>query len=237
MLPLKISHISKCFSKQVLDSVSFEVKKNEIFGFIGLNGQGKTTLIKIILDLLDCDGGEVQIFGVSNILPESRKKLCYLPEKFQPSIHQSGEEFLKFVLGFYGKKFMPKKAEAICKNLDLSFEVLSQKISKYSKGMTQKLGLLAVFLSEADLVILDETMSGLDPKARIALKRELLSYKNLGKTIFFTSHILSDMDEICDSIAVLNESKICYLGTPKSFKEKHSMPDLDRAFLKEIAAI
>ncbi len=237
MSPLKISNISKSFSKQILDSVSFDVKQNEIFGFIGLNGQGKTTLIKIILDLLDADFGEIKIFGVTKILPESRKKLCYLPEKFQPSVNQSGEEFLKFVLGFYGKKFERKKAEVICKNLDLSAEVLSQKIAKYSKGMVQKLGLLAVFLSEADLVILDEPMSGLDPKARIALKRELLSYKNSGKTVFFTSHILSDMDEICDSIAVLHEAKISYLGTPKAFKDKHQVPDLDRAFLKEIAAI
>jgi ABC-2 type transport system ATP-binding protein len=187
--------------------------------------------------LLDADEGKIEIFGVTNILPESRKKLCYLPEKFHPSLNQTGEEFLKFVLGFYDKKFTPKKAEAICKNLDLSFEILSQKIAKYSKGMTQKLGLLAVFLSEADLLILDEPMSGLDPKARIALKRELLAYKNSGKTVFFTSHILSDMDEICDKIAVLHEAEISYSGSPKAFKDKHSAIDLDKAFLKEISAI
>lgn len=103
--------------------------------------------------------------------------------------------------------------------------------------MTQKLGLLAVFLSEADLVILDEPMSGLDPKARIALKRELISYKNSGKTVFFSSHILSDMDEICDSIAVLNEAKIAYHGTPQGFKSKHQSDSLDKAFLKEIGIV
>lgn len=237
MLPLKISSISKSFAKPVLDAVSFEIKPNEIFGFIGLNGQGKTTLIKIILDLLDQDDGEVEIFGVSRALPQARKKVCYLPEKFQPSIHQKGEEFVKFVLSFYGKKFDAKKAQQICQNLDLSFEVLQEKISKYSKGMTQKLGLLAVFLSEAELVILDEPMSGLDPKARIALKRELMSYKNSGKTVFFSSHILSDMDEICDSIAVLNDTKIVYCGTPQGFKDKHQQDNLDKAFLSEIKVI
>lgn len=237
MLPLKISEISKSFASPVLDAVSFDVKQNEIFGFIGLNGQGKTTLIKIILDLLDCDFGEVEIFGVSQILPQARKKICYLPEKFQPSIHQSGEEFLRFVLGFYDKKFDRKKAEKICENLDLSAAVLSQKISKYSKGMVQKLGLVATFLSEAELVILDEPMSGLDPKARIALKRELLAYKNSGKTIFFSSHILSDMDEICDAIAVLHNTKIVYCGSPQAFKIKHQHDSLDKAFLKEIGVI
>lgn len=235
MIPLKISEISKSFNdKTVLDKVNFSVKKNDIFGFIGLNGVGKTTLIKIILDLLDQDHGEVEIFGVSRVLPESRKKICYLPEKFQPSQHLKGQEFVKFVLDFYGKKYDPEKAKKICENLDLKFEVLKQKVTKYSKGMTQKLGLLAVFLSEADLVILDEPMSGLDPKARIALKKELIAYKNSGKTIFFSSHILSDMDEICDSIAVLNEAKIVYEGMPKGFKDKHKEDSLDKAFLKEI---
>lgn len=237
VLPIHIEKISKTFNKQVLEEVSFDVQKNEIFGFIGLNGVGKTTLIKIILDLLEQDNGEVEIFGVSRILPASRKKICYLPEKFHPSNHLKGEEFLRFVLDFYGKKLDMSKAREICANLDLDHTVLRQKVTKYSKGMTQKLGLLGVFLSEADLVILDEPMSGLDPKARIALKRELLAYKKLGKTVFFSSHILSDMDEICDSIAVLHDKKIRYHGTPQGFKIKHGEDDLDGAFLKEIGAV
>ncbi len=238
MLPLKITEISKSFgSKLVLDKVGFEVKENEIFGFIGLNGVGKTTLIKIILDLLNQDDGEIEIFGLSSILPQSRQKICYLPEKFQPSQHLKGEEFLKFVLDFYGKKYDANKARVICENLDLDFAVLRQKVTRYSKGMMQKLGLIAVFLSEADLIILDEPMSGLDPKARIALKKELISYKKSGKTIFFSSHILSDMDEICDSISVLNNAEIVYFGTPEGFKIRHEENNLDRAFLKEIGVI
>jgi len=234
MIPLKISEISKNFSKSVLDNISLEISPNEIFGFIGLNGQGKTTLIKIILDLLDQDNGEVEIFGISRVLPEARKKVCYLPEKFQPSIHQTGQDFLNFVLGFYGIKFNEILAYEISQNLELNYEVLSQKISKYSKGMTQKLGLMAVFLSNADLIILDEPMSGLDPKARIALKNELISYKNKGKTIFFSSHILSDMDEICDKIAVLHNSQIRFYGTPQQLKSQNSSSNLDQAFLIEI---
>jgi len=238
ILPLKISQISKSFSdRAVLDAVDFSVKNNEIFGFIGLNGVGKTTLIKIILDLLDQDDGEVEIFGVTKILPEARKKICYLPEKFQPSPHLKGVEFLKFTLDFYGKKLDLTRAREICQNLDLRFEILQEKVTKYSKGMVQKLGLLAIFLSEADLVILDEPMSGLDPKARISLKRELLDYKKCGKSVFFSSHILSDMDEICDSIAVLNNGKIAFVGKPQEFKDLHGETSLDRAFLREIKEI
>ncbi len=236
---LKISHISKVFfakneQKLVLDDVSFGVKENEIFGFIGLNGVGKTTLIKIILDLLDEEAGEIKIFGHNKVLPLARKKLCYLPEKFQPSPYLKGFEFLQFVLDFYDKKLDLEKAMELSENLDLNFKVLSQKVTKYSKGMTQKLGLIATFLTDASLIILDEPMSGLDPKARINLKKELIKYKKSGKTIFFSSHILSDMDEICDSIAVLHDAKISFCGSPKDFKAMHEQDSLDKAFLKEI---
>lgn len=233
--PLRISQISKSFANQrILDRVDLSVRQNHIFGFIGLNGIGKTTLIKIILDLLDQDQGQIEIFGMTKILPEARKRLCYLPEKFQPSQHLTGKEFLNFSLNFYSRKLDPAQAREICARLDLRFEMLQEKVTKYSKGMVQKLGLLAVFLSDADLVILDEPMSGLDPKARIALKRELLEYKKKGKTIFFSSHILVDMDEICDEIAVLNASKIVFQGSPARFKEKHGQHNLDKAFLCEI---
>ncbi len=233
--PLKISAISKSFGdKLVLDEVDFCVKKNEIFGFIGLNGVGKTTLIKIILDLLDEDSGEVKIFGVTKILPEARKKLFYLPEKFAPSPYLKGEEFLRFVLDFHAVKLDIERLRKLCLNLDFPFEMLKQKVTKYSKGMVQKLGLIATFLSEAELVILDEPMSGLDTKARIKLKRELLDYKNRGKTVFFSSHILLDMDEICDEIAVLDVQKIVFVGSPAVFKAKHKEVDLDKAFLRQI---
>jgi len=233
--PLDIINISKQFNKMVLDDVNFSVQQNQIFGFIGLNGQGKTTLIKIILDLLDQDVGEITIFGKSRVLPEARSKICYLPEKFQPALYQTGFEFLSFVLSFYQKKLDEVEAYKICQNLDLSYQVLHDKISKYSKGMTQKLGLLAVFLSGADLIILDEPMSGLDPLARIALKKELLDYRSKNKTIFFSSHILSDIDEICNQIGVLHNSKLRYLGSPAQFKELHQAPSLDSAFLAEIS--
>ena len=236
MLPLQIKDVDKLFDKrQVLSDIELEVNKNEIFGLIALNGQGKTTLIKIMLDLLDPDSGEIKLFGSDHFLPESRKKICYLPEKFAPSKYLNGFEFIKFVLSFYKKKASKAKIKKLCNQLDLNHDYLSQKIGKYSKGMTQKLGLMALLLTEAELVILDEPMSGLDPKARIALKNQLINYKKLGKTIFFTSHILSDMDEICDRIAVLSDSKIVYCGSPKDFKAEHKEKDLDKAFLKQIA--
>lgn len=237
-LPLKISKIYKNFDKKsVLQDVSFNVRKNQIFGFVGLNGVGKTTLIKIILDLLDEDFGEIEIFSTNKLLPNSRKNICYLPEKFQPSSNLKGIEFIKFTLEFYQQKIDESELKEICQNLDLGFESLALKTNKYSKGMMQKLGLISVFLSKAKLIILDEPMSGLDPKARIRLKKQMLNFKENGGTIFFSSHILSDIDEICDEIAVLNNNKIVFNGSVDNFKKKHRQEHLEKAFLSEINEI
>ena len=143
-------------------------------------------------------------------------------------------EFLKFVSGFHQKKLNLDKVKQIARVIDFKPESLNLRISKYSKGMTQKLGLLGTFLSEAKLIILDEPMSGLDPRARIALKQQLLSYKEAGNSIFFSSHILSDIEEICDKIAILNNGKIVFSGKPEDFKTKHQENSLEKAFLNEI---
>ncbi len=235
LAPIRVENIFKAFgSKMVLSDVSLEVLDNEIFGFIGLNGIGKTTLIKIIIDLLDHDGGGVEIFGVNKILPESRNNIAYLPEKFQPSNQLKGVEFLKFVAGFHKKSFNLNKAQEIAEILDLDPKALSLRIAKYSKGMIQKLGLLGTFLSEAKLIILDEPMSGLDPRARIALKKQLVNYKKAGNSIFFSSHILSDIDEICDRIAIINDGKIVFVGKSEEFRARHQKDSLEKAFLSEI---
>ncbi|MDA7705368.1 ATP-binding cassette domain-containing protein [Rickettsiales bacterium] len=235
--PLVINNIYKSFGQtETLNNINFSVNENEIFGFIGLNGAGKTTLIKIIIDLLECDSGNVNIFGQNHKDYNSRKNICYLPEKFQPSNYLTGIDFLKLNLGFHNVEFDLKKAEIISKNLDLNPKFLPEKISKFSKGMTQKIGLMSSFLTNNKLIILDEPMSGLDPKARINLKEQLLNYKKQGNSIFFSSHILSDIDEICDRIAILHNGKIIFIGDSKSLKEDKQTNNLEKAFIKAISS-
>lgn len=234
MLPLSIKNVKKSFcDKKVLKGISFDVRENEIFGLIGLNGIGKTTLIKTIIDILDKDSGDISIFGVDATNKISRENIAYLPEKFHPSTYLKGTEFLSMTYKS-GKKNDLKLAKKLAKSLALEEKALCQKVSKYSKGMMQKLGLIYTLLSEAPLIILDEPMSGLDPKARIRLKEELINYKNSGHSVFLSSHILADMDEICDRIGVINNGKIVFIGTPKEFREKHSQQSLEKAFLEEI---
>ncbi len=234
-LPIQIQSIHKKFKeKQILNDVSLNVNEGEIYGLIGLNGIGKTTLIKIMLGLLTQDKGAVSFFGVDTKLNESRKNINYLPEKFYPSQFLKGTEFLELAMAYYGKKFSLQRAEEKAHILGLDPKALTQTISKYSKGMGQKLGLLSMFLAETPLLVLDEPMSGLDPKARIQLKDLLVDYKKQGKTIFFSSHILSDIEEICDNIAIMHNGRIIFAGTPKQFLNKNKGQNLERAFLQAI---
>lgn len=233
--PLKIDNIRKSYGKQlVLDDVSFELKPGEIFGLVGLNGAGKTTLIKILLDLAAADGGKASIFGEAATSVKARELLSYLPEKFSPSRYLKGFEHLALALSYYGKKLDREKAMTLAADLDLNPEVLNRKVGGYSKGMGQKLGLIGAFMVDQPFMILDEPMSGLDPRARIKLKEVMLNAKREGKTLFFSSHILSDIDEICDRIGIIHNSKLVYLGTAAAFKPTFKEDTLERAFLRAI---
>lgn len=233
--PLSIENVSKSFGNHdVLKNVSFEVKQGEMFGLIGLNGVGKTTLIKIILGLLEQDSGNADIFGNKVQNSQTRKKLSYLPEKFHPSMFLKGKEFINLTLSYYKAAYNENDAKKKAKVLKLDPKFLDSKISNYSKGMVQKLGLLSALLTKSPLLILDEPMSGLDPSARIQLKETLTDYVKSGNSVFFSSHILSDIDQICDRIGIIHDSKLIFVGTPKEFKKKYKDNDLERAFLNSI---
>ena len=217
--------------KKILSNCNLDIQQGEIFGLIGLNGAGKTTMIKIILDLIKADNGNIKIFDVDSKTFVSRKNICYLPEKFMPSPFLTGYEFLDLSLSFYDKKIDKSQIDRFAKQLELETNVLSRIIKKYSKGMCQKLGLLYCFMSKAPMLILDEPMSGLDPKARAILKQMLIQYSQNGGTIFFSSHILNDIDDICNKVAVLHNCNIKFSGTPQELKEKYNAKNTEEAFL------
>ena len=233
--PLVVDAVSKSYgSHQVLRDISFALKPGEIFGLIGLNGAGKTTLIKILLDLADADSGQARMFDEPCESVKARELISYLPEKFSPSRYLKGYEHLALALSYYGKKLDMEKARQLAVDLDLDPDVLARKVGSYSKGMGQKLGLIGAFMIDQPFMILDEPMSGLDPRARIKLKDTMLAAKAAGKTLFFSSHILSDIDEICDRIGIIHDSKLVYLGTAAEFKPTFKEESLERAFLRAI---
>jgi ABC-2 type transport system ATP-binding protein len=234
--PLQVENIVKNYKKHsVLNDVSFKIEEGEIYSLVGLNGIGKTTMIKIILGLAKADKGLIKLFGKdSESSKDVRQKICYLPEKFTPSAFLKGHEFLSICAGYYGKKYDKEEAASHCLELDFDPIHLEKKVSTYSKGMSQKLGLISIFLTGAPLLILDEPMSGLDPNARIYLKRKLKAYKEAGNSIFFTSHILADIEEICDRISILHNGTLHYEGDVKRLVKLKKTTNLEQAFLSVI---
>ena len=239
--PLFVRDVHKSYDQhKVLENISFSLVPGEIFGLIGLNGAGKTTLIKIVLDLIHAQQGDARIFDIATTNLNSRRHLSYLPEKFQPSRYLKGMEYLDLALSYYGKKPDSALARDFARRLDLDPAVLDMRVGSYSKGMGQKLGLVGAFMVDASLLLLDEPMSGLDPRARIMLKDVLLATRAQGKTVFFSSHILSDIDEICDRIGVIHDGRLFFIGTPQEFKSHYSAhhpgASLEQAFLHSSAA-
>ena len=235
--PLAIDGLRVGYDKRlVLDGVDLTVRAGLIVGLIGLNGQGKTTMIKTMLDLVRPKAGTIRFSGQDHRQPASRRFLAYLPEKFMPSSRLRGWEFLELTLAWFGAPLDRAQAQQMALSFGLDPDALPRPISTYSKGMGQKIGLIATFLSGRPLLVMDEPMSGLDPQARQELKEHLLAYRAAGNTIFFSSHILADMDEICDEVAVLHDGRIRYAGTPAGMKTAHGETNLERAFMRIIGS-
>ena len=232
--PLDVAGLSAAYGKTpILDDIGFTVRSGEVFGLVGLNGVGKTTLIRAILGLGPMTGA-VRLFGIDNANPASRRAMVYLPEKFQPSPLLKGWEHLSITLAYWGLRLDRARAAQVAEGLDFDVAALSRGVRTYSKGMGQKLGLIATFLTDLPLLVLDEPMSGLDPRSRVLLKDRLLDYRAGGRSVFFSSHILADIEEICDRIGVLHRRRLIYLGPPADLIARTGAAGLERAFLQAI---
>ncbi len=235
LLPLVLTDVSVSYTGvSVVEDVSLDIRSGEVFGLMGLNGVGKTTVIKAILGLRDQCSGTISIYGNENICKKSKERLAYLPEKFEPPWFLTGMEFIKFSLSLYKRPFDREEVIDAAEKLALDSLALDRRMDTYSKGMRQKLGILGTLLTGCSLFILDEPMSGLDPMARALVKRMIVGMRSLERTIFLSSHILADMDEICDRVAILHNGKIQYVGTPYDLKKLTNKGYLEQAYLEFI---
>ena len=229
---LSVENITMAYEETpVISDINLSVNQGEFFGLMGLNGAGKTTLIKAILSLRTQKTGNIKIFGQDCDSPESKASLAYLPERFEPPWFLTGFEFLKFSLRLYNQTFNKEEIVAAAEKLALDPAALKRRVQTYSKGMRQKLGLLGTVLTNCKLLILDEPMSGLDPMARTLVKDMLKERKAQDQTIFLSSHILPDMDELCDRVTVMHKGVLGFTGTPKELKKQTDSENLERAFL------
>ncbi len=217
----------------VLQDLSLEIQKGEIFGFLGPNGAGKSTSINIALDFIRPDSGTVLIKGEPAADAGSRRHIGYMPE--HPHFYEqlTSRELLAFggLTAGLAPGELNNQTEVILEKLEL-LPFIDRPVRTFSKGMKQRIGLAQAMIHNPEILILDEPMSGLDPLGRRLISRLILEAKEAGKTIFFSTHILNDVEMLCDRIAVLHKGKMLYCGDIKGFRK--DSPTLEEAFVEEI---
>lgn len=208
-MSISISNLSKNYGTQkAVNNISFKVNKGEIVGFLGPNGAGKSTTMKMITGYLDADAGNIQVCGIdvsqNNI--ESKKKIGYLPEANPLYFEMYVREYLLFTAGVHQLKNSKERTEEIIKTVGLTLEA-NKKIGQLSKGYKQRVGLASALIHEPEVLILDEPTSGLDPNQIIEI-RNVIKALAADKTVLFSSHILQEVEAICDRVIIINKGNI-----------------------------
>ena len=215
---IETKDLTKYYGKiKGIENLNFSVKKGEIFGFLGPNGAGKTTTIRTLLGLLKPTRGEAYIFGknIRDNIVEIRSKVGYIPGELALYEHLTGRQFLHYFSSLRNTT-LPLLDELL-----QVFEIpLDRKIKSYSRGMKQKLGIVQAFMDDPELVIMDEPTSSLDPLLQQKFYDFLLSEKKKGRTMFFSSHILSEVDKICDRVAIIRDGNLVALENIETLKSK-----------------
>ena len=228
---LKVKNFSKIYkgNKKAVDNISLEVKKGEIFGFIGHNGAGKTTTIKSIVGINEFDEGDILINGksIKDNPIDCKRVMAYIPDN--PDLYGSltAIQYLNFVADIY--EVSGEQREELIKKYGDAFEItqnLGSLISSYSHGMKQKLAIMSALIHKPKLLILDEPFVGLDPKASHTLKGIMKEICEEGSSIFFSSHVLEVVEKLCDRIAIIKDGKIVSYGTIEEVRGTGSLEDV-----------
>jgi ABC-2 type transport system ATP-binding protein len=235
---VKLTSVSKRYGDiTAVDYLDLEVKKGEIFGLLGPNGSGKSTTLKMILGLVKPDSGSVNVLGI-NVEDDPvavKRKVGYVPES--PRVYEflTGLEFLDFAGDVYGMQLEEKKKriEEFLKALDLEGRE-GDMISSYSEGMKQKVVIISAIMHRPELLLLDEPLSGLDPRSARIVKDLLHEMASQGVTTIMSTHILEIAQAMCDRIAIMYDGRLSALGTMEELRQKARMPDsgLEDIFLK-----
>jgi len=209
---LEITNLTKKFGKfTALDNVSLTVDKGEVFGYIGPNGAGKTTTIRVLLGILKATGGDAKVFGMDawKHAVEIHKKIAYVPGDVTLWPNLTGGEVVDLFVNLRGKVDKSRR-DSLIERFELD---PSKKCRTYSKGNRQKVALVAAFASDAELYILDEPTSGLDPLMGHVFKECVLEQKNNGKGVVLSSHIMSEVEQLCDKVGIIRSGKLVDFGT------------------------
>ena len=227
---LKINHLTKAYGgKKAVDDLSLHIKPGEIYGFIGHNGAGKTTTLKSVVGILQFDQGEILIDGKSirSDPLACKREIAYIPDNPDLYDYMTGIQYLNFIADVFGVSAQDRQAR-IRKYADL-FELtadLAQPIAAYSHGMKQKLAIIAAWLHQPKLILMDEPFVGLDPKASHLLKEMMRQVCDAGGAIFFSTHGLEVAEKLCDKVAIIKGGKLIRSGTMEEVKGDDSLEEV-----------
>ncbi|MGI5850174.1 MAG: ABC transporter ATP-binding protein [Christensenellales bacterium] len=228
--------VSKTYAGRIkaVDNVSLNIESGCIYGFLGPNGAGKTTTIKLITGIIKPDSGRIIVDGndTEKDSLQSKKIIGFVPDDPNVFLRLKGIEYLSFMADIYdvGSKERTAIIDELAKRFEMS-KALGDKIQSYSHGMRQKIVIMGALLHKPSVWILDEPMTGLDPKSSFELKSMMRQHADEGKTVFFSTHVLEVAEKVCDKVAIINDGQILYAGKMRDMK-KSSDTSLEKVFLE-----
>ncbi|MBY7121306.1 ABC transporter ATP-binding protein [Bacillus sp. 16GRE42] len=235
---IEITNVSKSYngSTYAVKDLSLSVPSGEIFGFLGPNGAGKSTTIKMITGIHGVDKGTITINGkdIMKNPMEAKKTFGYVPDSPDMFLRLKGIEYLNFMADMYEvpKEVRQERIESLAKKFDL-YNALSDQIQSYSHGMRQKIVIIGVLVHEPDVWILDEPLTGLDPKSAYILKEMMREHADKGKIVFFSTHVLEVAEKICDRVAIINKGNLQFKGNLGEMRDHFkSNESLEKMFLE-----
>lgn len=235
---IEINGVSKTFNGtlKAVDNISLNIEDGEIFGFLGPNGAGKTTTIKMITGILKPDSGTIKINGkdIINDTLEAKRQFGFVPDTPNMFLRLKGIEYLNFMADVYNISTSERKnrIEMLAERFEMT-GALGDQIQSYSHGMRQKIIIMGVLIHNPPVWILDEPMTGLDPKSSFILKEMMREHANSNKTVFFSTHVLEVAEKICDRVAIINKGKILFCGNLDQMREHFkSNESLEKMFLE-----
>ncbi len=222
---IDIKNVYKAYRKNsnVVEDISIKINNGEIFGFIGPNGAGKTTTIKMMTGILDIDKGDILIDGksIKKNPVEAKKRFGFVPDDPNMFLKLKGIDYLNFIADIYevSTNDRMEKIEKLTKEFEI-YDALEDKIESYSHGMRQKIIICGVLIHNPQNWILDEPLTGLDPKSAYRLKNMMREHVKNGKCVFFSTHVLEVAEKLCDRIGIINKGKIIFIGTYEEMKKR-----------------
>ncbi len=236
MAAIDIKGLTKDYKDvQALRGLDLMVEPGQVYGFCGPNGAGKSTTLKILVGLVHASGGQVSINGIDviNNGVEARKVVGYLPESYGMPGWDTPRKFLMYtgILSGMEKAEIEKAIEAVSSEINLT-ENLDRRIRTLSKGNKQRVGIAQALIHDPNILLFDEPTTGLDPIGRNEVLDVMKALAAKGKTVLFSTHILSDVEKICDTVGIIHNGTLIEQGSPEELKKKHGAKDLDEVFLK-----